>query len=109
MASLVLCVGPLTILGAIQNGPTATTNSTRSMRSRRLRGAPVHFGVRLRCRVLRVDDLVYQGAIAQGASALRDNSMPPTVALKAAGCVLILGVGFRLLDPVPVHVADRRS
>jgi uncharacterized membrane protein YqgA involved in biofilm formation len=51
--------------------------------------------------------LAYQRAIALGASALRDSFTPTTVAaLTVAGGVLILGIGLRLLDLVPVRVAN---
>jgi uncharacterized membrane protein YqgA involved in biofilm formation len=50
---------------------------------------------------------VYQGGIALGASALRDVFTPTTIAaLTAAGGVLILGIGFRLLDLAKVRVAN---
>ena len=108
MGSLVFCVGPLTILGAIQNGLTgdyqllaikAVLDGFAALAFASALGWGVGFSV--------LTILVYQGAIALGASALRDIFTPTTVAsLTAAGGVLILGIGFRLLDLVPVRVAN---
>src|SRR2546430_4887024 len=107
VASLVFCVGPLTILGAIHDGLTgdyqllaikSVLDGFAALAFASALGWGVGFSV--------VTILVYQGGIALGASALRDVFTPATVAaLTAAGGVLILGIGLRLLDLVQVRVA----
>ncbi|MDP9295436.1 MAG: DUF554 domain-containing protein [Actinomycetota bacterium] len=108
VASLVFCVGPLTILGAIHDGLTgdyqllaikSVLDGFAALAFASVLGWGVGFSV--------VTILVYQGGIALGASALRDVFTPTTIAaLTAAGGVLILGIGFRLLDLVKVRVAN---
>ena len=108
VASLVFCVGPLTILGAIRDGLTgdyqllaikSTLDGFAALAFASALGWGVGFSI--------ITILVYQGGISIGASALRDVFTPTTVAaLTAAGGVLILGIGFRLLDLVEVRVAN---
>jgi uncharacterized membrane protein YqgA involved in biofilm formation len=108
VASLVFCVGPLTILGAIRDGLTgdyqllaikSVLDGFAALAFASALGWGVGFSV--------VTILVYQGGIALGASALRDVFTPTTIAaLTAAGGVLILGIGFRLLDLAKVRVAN---
>ena len=108
VASLVFCVGPLTILGAIRDGLTgdyqllaikSTLDGFAALAFASALGWGVGFSI--------ITILLYQGGISIGASALRDVFTPTTVAaLTAAGGVLILGIGFRLLDLVEVRVAN---
>jgi uncharacterized membrane protein YqgA involved in biofilm formation len=107
-ASLVFCVGPLTILGSIRDGLTgdyqllaikAVLDGFAALAFASALGWDVGFSV--------VTILVYQGALAIGASAMRDVFTPTTVAaLSATGGVMILGIGFRLLDLVRVRIAN---
>jgi uncharacterized membrane protein YqgA involved in biofilm formation len=108
IASLVFCVGPLTILGSIRDGLTgdyqllaikSVLDGFAALAFASVLGWGVGFSV--------ITILLYQGGISIGASAMRDVFTPPTVgALTAAGGVLILGIGFRLLDLVKVRVAN---
>lgn len=107
-ASLVFCVGPLTIVGSLENGLTGdiTLLATKSL----LDGvasvafaAALGFGVALSA----VTVLVVQGSIAGGAFLLRDVIDAPTiVAITSAGGVILLGVALRLLDLKPVRAAN---
>jgi uncharacterized protein len=107
-ASLVFCVGPLTILGSIENGLTGdiTLLATKSL----LDGvASIAFAAALGAGVYlsAITVLVVQGGIAAGAFLLRDVMDPPTVlAITATGGLILLGVAMRLLDLKPVRVAN---
>lgn len=107
-ASLVFCVGPLTILGSLENGLTGdiTLLATKSL----LDGvASIAFAAALGAGVYlsALTVLVVQGGIAAGAFLLRDVMDPPTVlAITAAGGLILLGVALRLLEVKPVRVAN---
>jgi uncharacterized membrane protein YqgA involved in biofilm formation len=107
-ASLVFCVGPLTILGSLENGLTGdvTLLATKSL----LDGvASVAFAAALGPGVYlsALTVLVVQGGIAAGAFLLRDVLDAPTVlAITAVGGLILLGVGLRLLDLKLVRVAN---
>ncbi len=107
-ASIVFCVGPLTILGSIENGLTGdiTLLAIKSL----LDGvASIAFaaalGVGVALSALTV--LIVQGGIAGGAFLLRDVMDTTTVlAITSAGGVILLGVALRLLDLKAVRVAS---
>ncbi|HLX36138.1 MAG TPA: DUF554 domain-containing protein [Candidatus Limnocylindrales bacterium] len=107
-ASLVFCVGPLTILGSLQNGLTgdATLLATKSL----LDGvASVAFAAALGPGVFLAAGtvLVVQGLIAGGAFLVRDAFDPRTVlVLTATGGVILLGVALRLLELKDARVAN---
>jgi hypothetical protein len=107
-ASLVFCVGPLTILGSLENGLTGdiTLLATKSL----LDGvASIAFAAALGAGVYlsAITVLVVQGGIAAGAFLLRDVMDPPTVlAITAVGGLILLGVALRLLELKPVRVAN---
>lgn len=107
-ASLVFCVGPLTILGSLENGLSGdiTLLATKSL----LDGvASIAFAAALGPGVYlsTITVLVVQGGIAAGAFLLRDVMDPPTVlAITAAGGLVLLGVALRLLDLKRVRVAN---
>ena len=107
-ASLVFCVGPLTILGSIENGLSGdiTLLATKSL----LDGvASIAFAAALGAGVYlsTLTVLVVQGGIAAGAFLLRDVMDPATVlAITAVGGLILLGVAMRLLDLKPVRVAN---
>ena len=107
-ASLVFCVGPLTILGSLENGLTGdiTLLATKSL----LDGvASIAFAAALGAGVYlsAITVLVVQGGIAGGAFLLRDVMDPATVlVITAAGGLILLGVALRLLDLKPVRVAN---
>lgn len=107
-ASLVFCVGPLTILGSLENGLRGdiTLLATKSL----LDGvASVAFAAALGAGVYlsAITVLVVQGGIAAGAFLLRDVMDAPTIlAVTSAGGLILLGVGLRLLELKPVRVAN---
>lgn len=106
-ASLVFCVGPLTILGSIANGLTGDIQllAVKSL----LDGvasiafaAALGWGVALSA----ITILVIQGAIAGGAFLLRDVMDERTIlVVSAAGGIILIGVALRLLDLRQVRVA----
>jgi uncharacterized membrane protein YqgA involved in biofilm formation len=107
-ASLVFCVGPLTILGSLQNGLTGDTNllATKSL----LDGVTsiafaAALGPGVYLSVLTI--LVVQGGISGGAFLLTDVMDSTTIlAISAAGGMILLGVALRLLDLKAVRVAN---
>jgi uncharacterized membrane protein YqgA involved in biofilm formation len=107
-ASLVFCVGPLTILGSIENGLSGdiTLLATKSL----LDGvASIAFAAALGAGVYlsAATVLVVQGSIAAGAFLLRDVMDPATVlAITAVGGLILLGVALRLLELKAVRVAN---
>ncbi len=107
-ASLVFCVGPLTILGSIDNGLTGdiTLLAIKSL----LDGvASIAFAAALGPGVYlsALTVLLVQGGIAAGAFLLRDVMDARTVlAVSAVGGLILLGVGMRLLKIKRVRVAN---
>jgi uncharacterized membrane protein YqgA involved in biofilm formation len=110
-SSLVFCVGPLTILGSIQNGISGdiTFLAIKSM----LDGfAAFAFASALGWGVLvsTVTILIYQGGLSVAAALVasgvpsRDN--PYIVEMTAVGGLIILGVGLRLLDIKELKLAN---
>jgi uncharacterized membrane protein YqgA involved in biofilm formation len=107
-ASLVFCVGPLTILGSLENG---LTGDIRLLAIKSLLdgvasiafAAALGWGVALSALTI----LVVQGSIAGGAFLLRDVMDAPTIlAITSAGGVILLGVALRLLELKAVRVAN---
>jgi uncharacterized membrane protein YqgA involved in biofilm formation len=107
-ASLVFCVGPLTILGSLENGLTGDIRllATKSL----LDGvASIAFAAALGAGVYlsAITVLVVQGSIAGGAFLLRDAMDASTIlAVTAVGGLILLGVGLRLLELKPVRVTN---
>jgi uncharacterized membrane protein YqgA involved in biofilm formation len=107
-SSLVFCVGPLTILGSIENGLTGDIRllATKSL----LDGvASVAFAAALGPGVYLSAAAVFvvQGAIAAAAFLLRDVMDPASVlAITAAGGLILMGIALRLLDLRSVRVAN---
>ena len=107
-ASLVFCVGPLTILGSMQNGLTgdiqllavkSLLDGVASIAFAAALGAGVYLSV--------ISVLVIQGGIATLAWLLGAGLDPLTVsAISATGGVILLGVGLRLLDIRHVRVVN---
>lgn len=107
-ASLVFVVGPLTILGSLENG---LTGDIRLLAIKSLLDgvASIAFAAALGPGVAlsAISVLVIQGGIASAAFLLRDVMDPPTIlAITASGGVILLGVALRLLDLKPVRVAS---
>ena len=107
-SSIVFCVGPLTILGSLDNGLRGdiTLLATKSL----LDGvASIAFAAALGAGVYLsiITILVVQGGIAAASFLLADVFDPTTIlVVTAVGGVALLGVGLRLLDLKPVRVAN---
>ena len=107
-ASIVFCVGPLTFLGAIQNGLTGDASllvikSVLDGFSAIAFAATLGWGVLLSLIVI----LIYQGGLAAGASVFAGLLTEAQLReMSAVGGLLILGVGLKLLKVRDVRVAD---
>jgi uncharacterized protein len=108
VASLVFCVGPLTILGSIQDGLTGdyqllAVKSLLDGFAALAFASALGWGVGFSVLVI----LIYQGGLTLGASVLTGVfSEAMIAAMSATGGVLILGIGLRLLDLRRVRVAN---
>lgn len=107
-ASVVFCVGPLTILGSIDNGLTGditllAVKSLLDFVTSIAFAAALGAGVYLSIGTI----LIVQGGIAAAAFVLRDVMDPITVlAVTAVGGLILLGVGLLLLDLKRLRVAN---
>lgn len=107
-SSLVFCVGPLTFIGAIENGLTGdatklTLKSVLDGFAALAFAASLGWGVLLSIGTI----LVYQGGLAAGASLLAGVLTEAMIReTSATGGLLIVGVGLRLLAVKDVKVAD---
>jgi uncharacterized membrane protein YqgA involved in biofilm formation len=107
-ASLVFCVGPLTILGPIENGLTGDI-SLLAIKSLLDGVASVAFAAALGPGVAlsAITVLVVQGGIAGAAFLIRDVMDPITIlAITSTGGMILLGVALRLLELKAVRVAS---
>jgi hypothetical protein len=110
VASLLFCVGPLAVLGAIQDGLVGEYDllSTKAL----LDGfaaialaSALGWGVGLSA----VTVLVYQGAISLSATLFEDilaEGSEALAALTSAGGILIIGIALKLLDVRDVKVGN---
>ncbi|HVB10367.1 MAG TPA: DUF554 domain-containing protein [Bacillota bacterium] len=100
LSSLVFCVGPLTILGAIQDGLSGQhallfAKSLLDGITALLFASAMGVGVLLAAATV----LIYQGAIALGAAAARGIFTPPALAaLSGVGGLMILAIGLNLCE-----------
>ena len=107
-ASLVFCVGPLTFLGSIQNGLTgdlkllaikSVLDGFASIAFAATLGAGVYLSI--------LTIVVIQGGLATLAYLFGANLDPVAIsAASAVGGVILLGVGFRLLEIKRVRVVS---
>jgi uncharacterized protein len=107
-ASLVFCVGPLTILGAVQNGLTGDV-SLLAVKSLLDGVASVAFAAALGAGVYLAAATVFvvQGSIATAAWLLGSGLDETAIgAISAVGGLLLIGVGLRLLDIKHVRVVS---
>ena len=107
-ASLVFCVGPLTILGSIENGLTGDI-SLLAIKSLLDGVASVAFAAALGPGVglAAITVLIVQGGIAGAAFLVRDLMDPVTIlAITSTGGMILLGVALRLLELKAVRVAS---
>ena len=107
-ASLLFCVGPLAVVGAIQDGLTgnyealATKALLDGFASIAL-AATLGWGVALAA----LSVLIYQGALSLGATLFEDVLQGEALAaLTSAGGVLIIGISLKLLDVTDVKVGN---
>jgi uncharacterized membrane protein YqgA involved in biofilm formation len=107
-ASLLFCVGPLTVLGAINDGlrgdiELLTTKSLLDGFASIALAAALGPGVALAA----VSVLVIQGSISLGAGLFEDVlTGEPLAALTSAGGVLIVGISLKLLEIRDVKVGN---
>ena len=108
VASLVFCVGPLTILGSIQDGLRgdytllaikAMLDGFAALAFASALGWGVGFSI--------ITILLYQGGLSVAASGVRGAfTLQEIAAITAAGGVLIVGIGVRLLELRTIRVAN---
>jgi uncharacterized protein len=107
-ASLLFCVGPMTILGAIQDGLSgdytllaskAILDGFASLALAASMGSDVVFAA--------LTVLLYQGVLTVGATLLKTLLTDAMVAeMTATGGTLILAIGLNLLDLTTIRVAN---
>lgn len=107
-ASLVFCVGPMTFLGALQDGLTgnyellaikSTLDGFASLAFAAVFGIGVFFSIGT--------ILVIQGSISLGATFLDGLLTTPMIdEMTASGGLMILGIGFALLDLLHLRIAN---
>ena len=107
-ASLLFCVGPLTVLGSIEDGlrgdwDTLATKALLDGFASVALAAGLGFGVAFSA----VAVLVVQGTITLGAGLFEDVlTGEPLAAMTSAGGVLIIGIALKLLDVRDVKVGN---
>jgi uncharacterized membrane protein YqgA involved in biofilm formation len=107
-ASLVFCVGPMTIMGSIQDGLSGDARLLlikSSLDAFSSLAFAASLGMGVICAALTV--LVVQGGLTLGASAFQRVLTEPMIAeMTATGGVMLLGLGFLLLDVKRIRVAN---
>jgi hypothetical protein len=107
-ASLVFCVGPMTILGSVQDGLSGDYQLL-AMKSILDGFAALAFAASMGWGVLcaAVTVLLYQGGLTMGAGLVKAVlTEPMVVELTATGGTLILAIGLNLLDLTAIRVAN---
>ncbi len=110
-SSIIFCVGPLTILGSIQNG-ISNQMDLLAIKSLLDGFSAFAFAATLGWGVLMsgVTVLVYQSALSliawQIATGVPDNTNPYILEMTAAGGLIILGVGLKLLNIKELKLAN---
>ncbi len=108
VASLVFCVGPMTILGSIQDGLSGNF-SLLAIKSTLDGFAALAFAASLGIGVgfSAITILLFQGSIALAANAAQSIFTAPMLAvLSAVGALLIIGIGLTLLDLKKIRMAN---
>jgi len=107
-ASLIFCVGPMTILGSFQDGltgeyQTLALKATLDGFTAALLASSLGWGVLLAAATV----LVYQGALTLGAGMARGVLTDPMIAaMTASGGLLIVGIGLNILDVARIRVGS---
>jgi len=107
-ASLIFCVGPMTMLGSFEDGLTGAyqTLALKSMLdgiTAALLASSLGWGVLLAA----VTVLVFQGALTIGAGLLRGLLTDPMIAqITAVGGLLLLGIGLNIMELTRIRVAN---
>lgn len=107
-ASLIFCVGPMTILGSFQDGLTGAyeTLALKAMLdgfTAAMLASSLGWGVLLSA----VTVLVYQGALTLAAGMTRGLLTDPMIAaMTAAGGLLIVGIGLNILEVARIRVGS---
>jgi uncharacterized membrane protein YqgA involved in biofilm formation len=107
-ASLIFCVGPITILGCFEEGLTGSfqtlaLKSTLDGFTASLLASMMGWGVLLSAATV----LIYQGALTLGAGFLRGLLTDRMIAeMTAAGGLMILGIGLNILEVTRIRVGN---
>jgi uncharacterized membrane protein YqgA involved in biofilm formation len=107
-ASLVFCVGPMTVLGALQDGLTGnyellSIKSVLDGFASLTFAAIFGFGVLFSIGTI----LIVQGSISLGASLIDGLLTTPMIdEMTAAGGMMIIGIGFSLLNLLQLRIAN---
>ena len=107
-ASLIFCVGPITILGCFEEGLTGSfqtlaLKSTLDGFTASLLASTMGWGVLLSAGTV----LIYQGALTLGAGFLRGLLTDRMIAeMTAAGGLMILGIGLNILEVTRIRVGN---
>ena len=107
-ASLVFCVGPMAILGSMQDGITGdyrllVIKSTLDGFAAVAFAASLGWGVALSAATI----LIYQGGITLFANVLSDMLTDPMIAeMTATGGLIIVGIGIKLLNLREIRLAN---
>ena len=107
-ASLIFCVGPMTILGSFEDGltgafQTLALKATLDGITAAILAATLGWGVLLAAGTV----LFFQGALTLGASALRGALTDEMIAqMTAVGGLLIVGIGLNILEVARIRVGN---
>lgn len=107
-ASLMFCVGPMAIMGSLENGLTGkyailATKATLDGVSSAVFGSTLGVGVAFSA----LPVLIYQGAITLAASVVQRFISDPVVAeMTATGGILIIGIGINMMGLAKVRVGS---
>jgi uncharacterized membrane protein YqgA involved in biofilm formation len=107
-ASLIFCVGPITILGCFEEGLTGSfqtlaLKSTLDGFTAALLASTMGWGVLLSAATV----LIYQGALTLGAGFLRGILTERMIAeMTAVGGLMILGIGLNILEVTRIRVGN---
>ena len=107
-ATLLFCVGPLTVLGSIEDGLTGDYDllATKALLDG-FASIALAAGLGIGVGLAALSVLVIQGGITLGAGLFEDILVgEPLLALTSAGGVLIIGIALKLLDVKDVKVGN---